>query len=120
MLHKIHEEKIDLSEAVEQKIIIIMRKHVNKFIQFYGENDVLNKNGEIKWKFIEWFWCYNRKILRDYFLLTRKRDLHEVYRKDTGKNYLFRGEITLSYIKWLYRFEKQDLMNFMKITCPIF
>jgi len=116
----VHREKIDLIDEGEQKIITNMRKHVNKYIQLYNEKDVLNKNGEIKWKFIEWFWCYNRKILRDYFLLTRKLDLHEVYRKDTGKNYIYRGDITLSYIKWLYRFEKQDLMNFMKKTCPIF
>jgi len=116
----VHEKEVGLSEVVEHNIITIMRKYVNRYIQFYSENDVLNKKGEIKWKFIEWFWCYNRKILRDYFLLTRKLDLHEVYRKNTGKNYLFRGEITLNYIKWLYRFEKQDLMNFMKKKCPIF
>ena len=116
----VHEKEVGLSEVVEHNIITIMRKYVNRYIQFYSENDVLNKKGEIKWKFIEWFWCYNRKILRDYFLLTRKLDLHEVYRKSTGKNYLFRGEITLNYIKWLYRFEKQDLMNFMKKECPIF
>ncbi|MHA1933316.1 MAG: CbbQ/NirQ/NorQ domain-containing protein, partial [Promethearchaeota archaeon] len=116
----IHEDKIDLSQVEENKIITIMRKHVNKYIQFYDRENALNKNGEIMWKFIEWFWCYNRKILRDYIQLTKKLDLPEVYRKDTGKNYLYRGEITLSYIKWLYRHEKQELMTLMKNTCPIF
>ncbi len=116
----LREEEIDLSEAEEHKIISIMKKHVNKYIQFYSEDKVLKKNGEIMWKFIDWFWCYNRKILRKYIHLTIKVDLNELYRKNTGKNYLFRGEITLSYIRWLYRNKKQELVNFMKNTCPIF
>lgn len=116
----LREEEIDLSEAEEHKIISIMKKHVNKYIQFYSEDKVLKKNGEIMWKFIDWFWCYNRKILRKYIYLTIKVGLHELYRKNTGKNYIFHGEITLSYIRWLYRNKKQELVNFMKNTCPIF
>ncbi|MHA2088085.1 MAG: AAA family ATPase [Promethearchaeota archaeon] len=116
----IKEEEIELSEAEEQKIITIMRKHVIKYVQFYSKDNALKKNGEIMWKFLDWFWCYNRKILRDYISLTKKIDLTEQYKKDTGKNYRFRGEITLSYIKWLYRCKKKELLNFMKKVCPIF
>ncbi|MBY8989982.1 MAG: AAA family ATPase [Candidatus Lokiarchaeota archaeon] len=114
------EVEIDLTEEEENKNIIAMKKHVDKYIQFYGSTSVFKKDGNIMWKFIEWFWCYNRKILRDYIQLTRKIGLHNLYSKTTRKNYLYNGEITLSYIRWLYQNKKQELMNFMNIECPIF
>ncbi len=116
----IQEEEIELSETEEQRIITNMKKHVIKYIHFYKQDNALKKNGGIMWKFIDWFWCYNRKTFQDYIFLTKKKGLHELYKKDTGKNYLFRGEITLNYIKWLYRYKKQELMNFMKNDSPIF
>jgi hypothetical protein len=116
----VQEIEINLSLEEENKIISIMKKHVDKYIQFYGETNVFNKKGNIMWKFIEWFWCYNRKILRDYFQLTKKIELHKIYSKITKKNYLYKGEITLTYIRWLYQNNKQEIMDFMKNECPIF
>ena len=114
------EEEIELTKVEENKIVSIMKKHVDKYIQFYGKGNILKRNEEIKWKFFDWFWCYNRKILRDYIQLTRKLELHELYKNETGKSCLFRGEITLLYIKWLYREKKQELLNFVKKLYPIF
>jgi Holliday junction resolvasome RuvABC ATP-dependent DNA helicase subunit len=114
------ENEIEISEAEEKKILSIMKKHVDKYIQFHGKTNALNKNEVIKWKFFEWFWRHNRKILRDYIQLTKKVELHDLYKNETGKNYLFRGEITLSYIQWLFREKKQDLSNFIKKIYPIF
>ena len=114
------EIEIDLTEEEENKNITAMKKHVDKYIQFYGSTGVFKKDGNIMWKFIEWFWCYNRNILRNYILLTRKIGLHKLYSKSTRKNYLYNGEITLSYIRWLYQNKKQELMNFMNVECPIF
>ncbi|MFX1279032.1 MAG: AAA family ATPase [Promethearchaeota archaeon] len=110
---------IDFTEAEEQKIISLMKKHVDKYIQFYGKTSVFRKNGSMMWKFFEWFWQYNRKILREYILLTRKLQLHKIYSKNTGKNYLHNGKVTLSYIRWLYQKENQKLMDFMKSKYPI-
>lgn len=111
---------IDFTEAEEQKIVSLMKKHVDKYIQFYGKASVFRKNGSMMWKFFEWFWQYNRKILREYILLTRKLQLHKIYSKNTGKNYLYNGKVTLSYIRWLYQKENQKLMDFMKSKYPIF
>jgi hypothetical protein len=113
------EVEIDLTEEEENKNIVLMKKHVDKYIQFYGRASVFKKNGSIMWKFFEWFWCYNRKILRDYIQLTRKLGLHKLYSKTTSKNYLYNGKITLSYIRWLYQNKKQELMNFIIKECPI-
>ena len=38
----------------------------------------------------------------------------EVYEEYVGTNFKYGGEVTLSYIKWLYRQKKQDLSKFMK------
>lgn len=111
---------IDFTEAEEQKIVSLMKRHVDKYIQFYGKVSVFRKNGRMMWKFFEWFWQYNRKILREYILLTRKLQFHKIYSKNTGKNYLYNGKVTLSYIRWLYQKENQKLMDFMKSKYPIF
>lgn len=115
----VQDNDIEITEVEEKKIVTIMKKHIEKYLQFYGKMNAFNKNEDIKWKFFEWFWRYNRKILRDYILLTKKVELHKLYRNETGKNYLYRGEITLSYIQWLYREKKQELLNFMKRLYPI-
>jgi len=109
-----------LAETEEKKIVTIMKRHVDKYIQSYNKTSVFKKNGDIMWKFFEWFWRYYRRFLRDYIRLTRKLGMDRLYSKSTGKNYLYNGEITLSYIRWLYRYKNQDLMNFMKKECPIF
>ena len=112
--------EINLVEAEEQKIVSIMKEQVDKHIQAYSKTSVFKKNGDIWWKFFEWFWRYNRKKLRDYIKLTRKLRLNILYSSSTGKNYQYNGEITLNYIRWLYRHKNQVLMNFMKNICPIF
>lgn len=111
---------INLANDEEQKIVTIMKRHVDNHIQSYSKTSVFKKNGAIKWIFFEWFWRYKRKFLRDYISLTRKLGMDNLYSKSTGKNYLYNGEITLSYIRWLYRYKNQELMIFMKKECPIF
>jgi Holliday junction resolvasome RuvABC ATP-dependent DNA helicase subunit len=115
----IQEEKIKMTIVDENQIVTDMKKQVDIYIQSYGKENVIKKNEEIMWKFLFWFWSSNRKILRDYIQLTRKWGLHEMYKNETGKNYQYRGEITLNYIKWLYRMKRQDLMNFVTKLYPI-
>ncbi|MFX1343690.1 MAG: AAA family ATPase [Promethearchaeota archaeon] len=112
-------EKISF-EVEEQKTVAFMKKHVENFIRSYRITSVLKKNGVVLWKFIEWFWRYHKKILRDYIHLTSKLGLHKLYSRSTGKNYLYNGEITLNYIKWLYQHQNKELMHFMKNICPLF
>ena len=71
------------------------------------------------WKFFEWFWKEQRTSLKDYIQLTEKIGYHKVYKESTGQNYLYKGEITYNYIKWLYRNKNKDLMDFMRRTCPV-
>ena len=71
------------------------------------------------WKFFKWFWQEYRTSLKDYIQLTEKLGYHKVYQESTGHSHLYNGEITLSYIKWLYRNRNKDLMDFMRRTCPV-
>ena len=96
-----------------------MKQHVSKYIQFFGRDKALKKIGDILWKLLEWFWFNNRKILRGYIQITKNIALDELYRKITGKNFKYRGEVTLNYIRWLYRQRKLDLSKFMKDTYPV-
>jgi hypothetical protein len=41
------------------------------------------------------------------------------YKKCTGKNHRYQGQITLRYIRWLYQKKNKELIHFMKVTCPI-
>ncbi|KKN30099.1 hypothetical protein LCGC14_0837510 [marine sediment metagenome] len=116
---KTQNEEIDLKKVEELRIVATMKKHVSNYIKVYGREKALKKNGEILWKLLEWFWYNNRKILRDYIQITKKLELDGLYRKITGKNFKYGGEVTLSYIRWLYRQKKVDLSKFMKYKYPV-
>ncbi len=116
---KTQPDEIDLTKVEEQKIVATMKQHVSKYIQFYGRDKALKKNGDILWKLLEWFWFNNRKILRGYIQITKNIALDELYRKITGKNFKYRGEVTLNYIRWLFRQKQHDLSKFMKDTYPV-
>jgi len=105
--------------APEVKIINNFRSKVEKYV-FELENDKYkNKSGSLMWKFFDWFWQNDRTSLKDYMQLTEKLGYHKVYWESTGHSHLHNGEITLKYIRWLYRNRNKDLMDFMRRICPV-
>jgi len=113
--------EVDLlsQRAPEAKIISNFKSKVEKYVFELGNSKYKNKSGSLMWKFFEWFWKEQRTSLKDYIQLTEKLGYHKVYKESTGQNYLYRGEITYNYIKWLYRNKNKDLMDFMRRTCPV-
>lgn len=105
--------------APEAKIISNFKSKVEKYVFELGNGKYKNKNGSLMWKFFKWFWQEYRTSLKDYIQLTEKLGYHKVYQESTGHSHLYNGEITLSYIKWLYRNRNKDLMDFMRRTCPV-
>jgi hypothetical protein len=106
-------------KAPEAKIINNFRSKVEKYVFELENSNYKNKSGSLMWKFFEWFWKNDRTSLKDYIQLTEKLGYHKVYKESTGYNHLHSGEITLSYIKWLYRNKNKDLMDFMRRVCPV-
>jgi ATP-dependent Lon protease len=102
------------------KIVREMKRATGDYLKKFGINHVFRKNGEIMWKFLQWLWDRRRFVLQCYFKLTRKRQYPQKYKKATGKNYRYRGKITLKYIKWIYRHHNYDLVILMKRLYPIF
>lgn len=105
--------------ASEAKIINNFRSKVEKYVFELENNKYINKNGSLMWKFFDWFWKNDNTSLKDYIQLTEKLGFHKVYKDITGKNHLRNEEITLSYIRWLYRTKNKDLMDFMRRICPV-
>ncbi len=108
-----------LPRAPEAKIISNFRSKVDKYVFELGNEKYKNKSGSLMWKFFEWFWDHYRTSLKDYIQLTEKLGYHKVYKEITKHNHLCNGEITLTYIKWLYRSKNKDLMDFMRRVCPV-
>ncbi len=108
-----------LPKATEAKIISNFRSKVDKYVFELGNEKYKNKSGSLMWKFFERFWNHNRTSLKDYIQLTEKLGYHKVYKEITKHNHLYNGEITLAYIKWLYRSRNKDLMDFMRRVCPV-
>ncbi len=106
--------------APETKIIRNFKSKVEKYVFELGNGKYKNKNGNLMWKFFDWFWQEHRTSLKDYIQLTEKLGYHKVYKESTGHNHLYNGEITFAFIKWLYRSKNKDLMDFMRRTCPVF
>ena len=105
--------------ATEAKIISNFKSKVEKYVFELENGKYKNKNGSLMWKFFDWFWQQHRTSLKAYIQLTEKLGYHKVYKEFTRHNHLYNGEITLSYIKWLYRNKNEDLMDFMRRICPV-
>ena len=110
---------IILQRAPEAKIISNFKSKVEQYVFELGNEKYKNKSGSLMWKFFEWFWKEHRTSLKDYIQLTEKMGYDKVYKETTEHNHLYKGEITLLYIKWLYRSKNKDLMDFMRRTCPV-
>ncbi|NVM46387.1 MAG: AAA family ATPase [Candidatus Lokiarchaeota archaeon] len=108
-----------LPRAPEAKIISNFKSKVEKYAFEIGNGKFKNKSGSLMWKFFEWFWDHHRTSLKDYIQLTEKLGYHKVFKETTGHIHLYNGEITLAYIKWLYRNRNKDLMDFMRRVCPV-
>jgi Holliday junction resolvasome RuvABC ATP-dependent DNA helicase subunit len=105
--------------APEAKIISNFRSKVEKYVFELENAKYKNKNGSLMWKFFDWFWDHDRTALKDYIQLTEKMGYHNLYTENTGNRHLRNGEITLTYIKWLYKNKNKDLMDFMRRICPV-
>jgi len=105
--------------ATEAKIISNFKIKVEKYVFELENGKFKNKNGSLMWKFFDWFWQHHRTSLKNYIQLTEKLGYHKVYKEFSGLSHLYKEEITLSYIKWLYRNKNKDLMDFMRRICPV-
>ncbi|MBY9021251.1 MAG: MoxR family ATPase, partial [Candidatus Lokiarchaeota archaeon] len=105
--------------ANEASIISNFRNKVEKYEFELGNGKYKNKSGSLMWKFFDWFWHQHRTSLKDYLQLTEKLGYHKLYKEYSGRSHLYNGEITFSYIKWLYRNKNRDLMDFMRRICPV-
>jgi len=108
-----------LITATELEIINKARNKVKDYSHLLGSGKFIKSNGVLMWKFFEWFWYNNKKIIQQYFHLTEKLNYHKIYKRETGKKHRYNEEITLKYIKWLYRNKNKDLMFFMTQIYPI-
>ncbi|MHA1670008.1 MAG: AAA family ATPase [Promethearchaeota archaeon] len=105
-------ESIIDKDSLDQ-ILTDTKACVANYISKYGQSNAFRFNGGILWKLIQWMWLNKKKTLQDYFQLTKFLNLHTQYKQQTGKNYIYNGNITLSYIKWIYRQKSEDLKKFM-------
>ena len=105
-------------ESIEQ-ILVKTRECISNYISIYGRSNAFRYNGRILWKLLDWMWRNNRKILQDYFKLTESLNLHEKYKRELGKNHIHNGSLTLSYIKWIYQKNMDDLKKFIEEDFPV-
>jgi len=95
----------------EAKIISDFRSKVEKYLFELGNGKYKNKYGNLMWKFFYWFWRNERTSLQEYIQLTEKMGYHLVYLEETGNSHRYHGEITLKYIRWLYRNKSKAMMD---------
>ncbi|MHA1105637.1 MAG: AAA family ATPase [Promethearchaeota archaeon] len=101
------------------QILTDTKECIADYISKYGRSNAFRYNGRIMWKFIKWMWLNKKKNLLNYFQLTEFLNLHTQYKQQTGKNYIHNGNITLSYIQWLYQQRPDDLKKLMEEDYPV-
>ncbi len=111
--------EIEIMEKSVLKIVEDLRSVLNKYIKLFGRGSLEKKDGNIMWKPLQWLWNNHKEILRKYFELTEELKLPAEYKKKTGNNYIFRGNISLQYIRWIYQKKSKKLVELMKKIHPV-
>ena len=111
-------EKNNSDFPIDQ-VLIDTKKGISNYIEIYGQGNAIRYNGRIMWKLLYWMWMHNRKIFQEYIKLTEILNLPQQYKQETGKDYIYNCEITLSYIKWVYQNKSAELSKLMKEIYPI-
>lgn len=104
--------------SIEQ-VISETKSCFEKYLETWGKDNVIRKNGNIMWKPLQWMWNKNRNILQKYLRLTEFLSLPSVYTQHTGKDHIFHDGLTLGYIRWLYQQKIEELTKFMKEVFPV-
>ena len=109
----------DNNKNSNNEIINKIKSLVLNYFRKFGKSYAFKQDGNISWRVMEWFWKNHKEIFQNYIRLTEKLDYHKIYKENTGKNHIYRNQLTLNYIKWLYRNKLNELMVFMKKFYPI-
>ena len=104
----------------ENKVVEEMKYAVQQYVKRFGKKKVFRRSGGVMWRIFSYLWNTNRTILRNYIKLTENSNYHVQYKKETGKDHIYGGKITLKYIHWLYKEKNYNMVIFMKRIYPIF
>ena len=111
--------KCELDKDSLDQLLTNTKACFTNYISKYGQSNAFRHNGSIMWKLIQWMWLNKRETLQNYFQLTEILSLPTKYKQQTGKDYIYNGNITLNYIKWIYQQKPKDLSKFMKELYPV-
>lgn len=118
------DEKVEKTESTsksqkDSQIIEEMKIWLKKYKRLFQYKQITSKNDKIKWAPLKWIWFNNRKLLQNYMKLTEELGLDKSYYQITKKYYIHGGELTLTYIKWLFQNKNSELNSFMKEKYPV-
>lgn len=126
--HKKEEKKISkeekpiieqIKEMTHERCLQVLRDTIKHYREENGEDSIFRENGEIMWKFLEHLYKKKQVAFKKYMMFTEKVNLPDTYKRATGKAHMYQGELTLSYIKWLYRNKNKHLVHFLRNKIPI-
>jgi hypothetical protein len=110
----------DPEEATDRYIVNKMKKEIGSYLATHEKKEfIVLKTGYLRWQPIQYLWDNCRKITQAYFKLTERADLPKQYHDETGSDHMYGGDLTLRYIKWLYRHRPKQLLDFMKKKRPV-
>lgn len=116
---KFEVDNIQAEKEADEALINEMKIKINNYINKFGQRNLLRKNGTILWKALQWMWDHERKILQEYFNFFERIHLPALYKRKTGNKHLYRGKISLAYIKWIFRQKNNELIIYMKQLYPV-
>lgn len=110
----------DPEEATDRYIVNKMKKEIASYLATHEKKEfVVLKTGYLRWQPLQQLWDDCRKITQAYFKLTERTNLPKQYQKETSSDHMYGGDLTLRYIKWLYRHRPKELLAFMKKKRPV-
>jgi len=118
---KVEAPKVQIKTGQESTAITQMRQLIHSKYVAGGESAIFNSKGEIKWGVLDGIWKAEPETIQEYFKLSIPLfgDLYRDPVTGTGNEPEKNGAVTRTYIIWLNRKHKEDLMEFITKVAPI-
>jgi len=112
-------EDIEIDKATKDAIVKEAKERFNIYVGIYTHTNLINKTkGEIMLKPLKWFALTYPDVATKYFELSNT--LIDIYEKETSKDHLYRGSITLKFCQYMFRHKQKELIAYMTEKYPVF
>ena len=116
-------DKVKEEKSVDVEVVVTTADIVQRISRVIKNECYPNfkvfKGGRLTYQTLEYLWKNHKAATQEYFILTDELHLFKSYEEEEGKKPVYGGELTFTYIYWLYKSKMSELIDFISKLYPI-